>query len=235
MAAQLSVQAIVFDLDDTLYSERDYVRSGYIAVQAALTQLLGAGRQCPDAAEWLWRRFQRGQAAGAFDALSDACSLGLSPAEISALVTAYRGHRPTIRPYGGVAAMLGRLHGCARLGLLSDGFMPAQRLKLDAVRLGRFFDAAVFTEELGESREFWKPSTVAFEAISSRLAAEAHACAYVGDNPAKDFVAPNTLGWRTIQFLRPGQLHAANIAPEGGEPDTIVRNSAELFKTLLAR
>ena len=140
MAAQLSVQAIVFDLDDTLYSERDYVRSGYIAVQAALTQLLGAGRQCPDAAEWLWRRFQRGQAAGAFDALSDACSLGLSPAEISALVTAYRGHRPTIRPYGGVAAMLGRLHGCARLGLLSDGFMPAQRLKLDAVRLGRFFD-----------------------------------------------------------------------------------------------
>jgi putative hydrolase of the HAD superfamily len=29
---------------------------------------------------------------------------------------------------------------------------------------------------------------------------------YVGDNPAKDFLAPNALGWTTIQVLHPANL-----------------------------
>ena len=237
MTAKLSVQAIVFDLDDTLYAERDYVHSGYQAVQEALAQMPRSSPQCPHAAQWLWGRFQQGQAAGAFDALSDEYGLGLSPAEISALVTAYRNHRPTIRPYGGAAAMLGRFHELAPLGLLSDGFMPAQQLKLDALKLGRFFDAVVFTETLGANREFWKPAPQGFEAISKQLGAAGADCAYVSDNPAKDFVAPNALGWRTIQFLRPaqGQLHIHKPAPPAGEPDTVVRSAAELFHAIMAQ
>ena len=54
------------------------------------------------------------------------------------------------------------------------------------------------------------------------------ACAYVADNPEKDFVAPNALGWRTIQYLRPGQIHAHKPPAPGGEPQSRVRSPGDL-------
>jgi len=220
--------AIVFDLDDTLYAERDYVRSGYAAVGRRLKSVLGRRE---DFAGWLWARFLSGQCAGAFDAINAHFHLGLSAEQIHELVTVYREHPPTIQPYGGVPEMLGRLRGRYRVGVLSDGFLPAQRLKLDALALGRFVDAVVFNEELG--REFWKPSPMGFEAVARQLGAEHAACVYVSDNPAKDFVAPNALGWRTIQFRRSGQVHAGNPVAPGGAPQTIVRDDEQLWRALL--
>ncbi len=58
--------------------------------------------------------------------------------------------------------------------------------------------------------------------------------AYISDNPAKDFVAPNRLGWRTIQLLYPGQVHAHLPAPEGGRPQFTVRMPGEVMQILRA-
>ncbi len=222
------IKAVVFDLDDTLYPERQYVRSGYAAAGEHLQKSL-----CRDEAfeEWLWGRFCAGKAEGAFNALSDHFQLHLDSAQIGELVEVYRRHKPKIDPFGGVAELLGQLGGTYRLGLLSDGFMPAQRLKLQALRLERFFEAVVFTEEMG--REFWKPSPAGFEKIAELLGAPHEACAYVADNPAKDFVAANALGWRTIQLLWPGQIHAEKPAPEGGQPQAVVHLPGELQEALL--
>jgi len=224
-------RAVVFDLDDTLFPERMYVRSGYRAVAAAV-----APRPDAPPAEtlehWLWQRFLRGEAAGAFDALSAEFRLDLSQADVAGLVEAYRTHRPGLHPYPGMPALLGKLHGRYRLGLLSDGYLPAQQLKLDAVGLERFFDEVVFTEALG--RDCWKPSPAGFEAARERLDVPHTACAYVADNPAKDFVAGNRLGWRTIRFRRPGQVHAANPPAAGGEPRFVARDPGEIYEALLA-
>ena len=62
----MTLQVVTFDLDDTLYAERDYVRSGYQAVARHLQATLADDR--PFAA-WLWDRFLAGESAGAFDAL----------------------------------------------------------------------------------------------------------------------------------------------------------------------
>jgi FMN phosphatase YigB (HAD superfamily) len=37
----------------------------------------------------------------------------------------------------------------------------------------------------------------------------------VADNPAKDFAAPASLGWRAVRVVRPGGLHA--LAPSGAD------------------
>jgi putative hydrolase of the HAD superfamily len=229
MPSAPNVRAVVFDLDDTLYPEGRYVRSGYRAVAGHLRR--ERGRDEPFE-EWLWDRFLGGEAAGAFDALSRHFDLGLDPAGVEALVGVYRGHAPDIRPWPGVVELLGRLHAEYRLGLLSDGYLPAQRLKLEALGIGRFFDAAVFTEEMG--RECWKPSPAGYERAAELLGAAAGELAYVGDNPAKDFLAPNRLGWRTIQLLRPGQVHASNAPPPGGEPAAVVRLPGDLRAALRA-
>jgi len=227
MAAGRDIQAVVFDLDDTLYPERDYVRSGYEAVARRLRERLERNDRFED---WLWARFEAGQVAGAFDALDGAFGLGLGPEGVAELVRCYREHEPKIQPFADVAAALEALGGRVRLGLLSDGYLPAQRRKVTALGLGEAFGAVVFTEELG--RAAWKPSPAGFEAIAGRLGAPHAACAYVADNPAKDFVAPNRLGWTTVQLVRAGQVHADEPTPPGGAAAHVVRNGAELLALL---
>ncbi len=221
-------RAVIFDLDDTLYPERQYVQSGYRAVAA---HLAGPGPRAEEMAAWLWRRFLSGQAGGAFDALNAQFALGLGPAGIKRLVDLYRTHRPSIRPRVGIEELLDRLTaaGC-RLGILSDGYLPAQQLKLDAVGLAGRFEAVVFTEAMG--REFWKPHPAGFRRIADTLAVAPERCTYVGDNPSKDFVAPNRLGWVTMQLVLDGQVHAHKPAPPGGRAAVVVTDLDELGRAL---
>ena len=213
------IQAVIFDLDDTLYCERDYVRSGYSAVAEYLRETLNRPEQFQD---WLWERFLTGESANALDAMNEHFSLGLDGDRISRLVEVYRSHRPAIRPRKGVAALLASLGRKYKLGLLSDGFMPAQRLKLDAIGMEEFLDGVVFTEELG--RHAWKPSPAGFEEIRRLLDVPHAGCAYIGDNLSKDFVAPNQLGWLSIQLLMDDQVHSAKPIPPGGQPQIIVHS-----------
>ncbi|MDP6635055.1 MAG: HAD family hydrolase [Phycisphaerae bacterium] len=216
-------QAIVFDLDDTLYAERDYVLSGYRAICEHLSDDPSHSDRMRD---WLWERFLSGRTAGAFDALNENFSLGLTGPQITELVAVYRDHSPQITPRPGVCELLTRLHVSNLLGIVSDGFLPAQELKLDALGLAEHFDAVVFTEAMG--REAWKPSPAGFEAICRELQIDAGQCTYVGDNPSKDFAAPNGLGWRTVQLLLDGQVHSHKPAPPGGEAQLIANSLEEL-------
>jgi len=222
-------RAVVFDLDDTLFPERSYVRSGYHAVGEHLRASLSADEAYEN---WLWERFEAGERANAFGALSEQFNLHLNDADIANLVRVYRSHRPTIQPYDGVSDFLRALRGQYRLGLLSDGFLPAQRHKLDALGIADLFDVVLFTEDMG--RDCWKPSPAGFEAVHRKLAMPNEGCTYVADNPAKDFVAPNQLDWRTIQLLWRGQIHASNAAPEGGRPQVVAAGLGELADALNA-
>jgi putative hydrolase of the HAD superfamily len=50
----------------------------------------------------------------------------------------------------------------------------------------------------------------------------------IGDNAAKDFVAPNAMGWTTVQVVRAAAIHdSAKVAPDGAARH-IVGSLAEL-------
>ncbi len=222
------VRAVVFDLDDTLFLERNYVRSGFAAVGEHLR--LKTRRQ-DDFERWMWRRFLAGRSAGMFDSLASRFDLGLTGGEIRRLVRVYRRHRPDIRPPRGIEAVLASLRRRRlKLGLLSDGFLPAQRLKLEALGLEKYFHKVIFTERMGRSA--WKPSPVGFESIRRAMGVPHAGCVYVADNPAKDFLAPNGLGWLTIQWRRSGQVHADKPAPRGGKPQRVIRSGPQLLRLL---
>jgi putative hydrolase of the HAD superfamily len=162
--------------------------------------------------------------------MSEHFDLRLTPEQVAGLVAEYRQHRPRIEPHPDMLALLAEQQGKRLLGVLSDGYLPAQRLKLQALGIAPLLNAVVITEELG--REFWKPSTRGYQEISRQLGVEHRHCCYVADNPAKDFVAPNKLGWLSVQFIRPMQIHAANAAPPGGRPQHIVHATDELVELL---
>lgn len=230
MTESQDLQAVVFDLDDTLYPEREYVRSGYAAVAAYLRET----RHHSGAFEgWLWDRFIRGRAKGAFDALNEHFSLHLEKADILELVRVYREHRPQIAPFADIPPLLEAMKKRVKLGLISDGFLPAQQWKLDVLGLEPCFDAVIFTESLG--RKYWKPCPVAFENMVQRLGVPHSACVYVADNLTKDFVAPNQLGWKTVHFLRPNQVHANEATAQGGQPQYTIKSTEELSSLLFGR
>jgi len=192
-------QAIVFDLDDTLYPERDYVLSGFRAVAGWAEQNLGI----PSARglEELTEMFEQGVRRETFNLWL--ARNGVSPARrVPELVRVYREHEPELSPFAEVREVIERLRRRYRLGLVSDGYLGVQRRKWKALGLEDHFDEAVFSDEFG--RENWKPSTRPFEAVLGRLGVEAQKAVYVADNPAKDFYGARRVGMFTARVRRPG-------------------------------
>jgi len=196
--------AVVFDLDDTLYDEIDYCRSGFWAVSRFLARLSTV--PCSeDALACLWRHFTAGNRTATFNAALDELGVAYDNHLIAQLVELYRNHRPTLALPLDSRETLAALKGVYRLALLTDGYLPAQRLKVLALGIEPCFEAIVYTEELG--RACWKPSPVGFEKLAEQLHVLPEQMAYVGDNETKDFIAPNELGMLTIQVQRPARLH----------------------------
>jgi len=198
------ITAVIFDLDDTLYDEIDYVKSGLAAVAAHLAGRLG-GPSPEDIYLALWAQFKAGNREKTFNAALESLGATYDEQLIRELVQHYRTHSPDIVLPAESRQVLDELGKKYTLALLSDGFLPAQKLKVRALAIERYFQTILYTEELG--REFWKPSPAGFERILTTLNTTPQQAVYVADNQLKDFIAPNQLGMATIQLIRPNRIH----------------------------
>ncbi len=212
-----SIAAVVFDLDDTLYPEREYAFSGFEAVAEAFTDRLG---HPADSAAAMRRLFDSEHRPRVFDSLLAELGSEKNRELIERMIDVYRTHRPTIRLFPDADVVLNELRGAFRLALLSDGRTSTQWAKIDALGLRDRFDAILITSELGPG--FAKPSPRPFDCISTRLQVAGSRSVYVADNPAKDFLAPNALGWTTVQVRRADGLYRDQTPPPGGEPHQVI-------------
>jgi len=190
---------VVFDIDDTLYLERDYVRSGFTAVERAAAGLP------PDFASLAWELFESGRRGDIFDAALE--HHADATARIPELVEIYRSHLPTIRPLPDAATALDVVRRDTAIAVVTDGPATSQRAKAAALGLSWLGPQLVLTADLGPS--FGKPHPRAFELIEERTGVGGNRAVYVADNPAKDFGGPRSLGWSTVRIRRPGSLHEA--------------------------
>lgn len=181
---------IVFDLDDTLYPERDFAISGFRAVGIWL------GRD--DFADRCRTLFDDGCRGDIFDRALAGSGLSV---RMEALVEVYRDHDPRIRLCPDASRYL-RGHA-DRFGLITDGPERMQRNKIAALGLAAFCDQIIPTGQWPQG--FSKPHPRAFQMIAGR--AGRRRCVYVADNAAKDFVTPNLMGWTTVQIIRPDRVH----------------------------
>ena len=224
-----AIRAVIFDLDDTLYPERQYAFSGFAAVAAAFRAQLGDPIETIDAMRHFFDSKLRSRL---FDALLAERGIARDQSLIQRMIEAYRTHLPEIGLYPDADAALARLRGKHKLGLLTDGPSVSQWAKIDALKLRGRFDEIIVTSELGPNCA--KPQTDAFQLISHRLGIEAPGCAYVGDNSAKDFIAPNALGWVTVQVTRPDGIYFGSVAPIAGAPHFTVDTLDDLDGILSA-
>lgn len=184
------LEAVIFDLDDTLYSEKEYVKSGYHKIAAVLPEV-------EDAAEKLWCLFEEKQPA--IDELLKRENIHSEEIKQKCL-HAYRYQIPEIHLYEGVREMLAEFREKGlKLGIITDGRPEGQRAKIQELGLNTMVDYIIVTDELG-GVECRKPNSVSFELMKEKLDIEFNRMCYVGDNTKKDFVAPEKLGMRSIWF-----------------------------------
>lgn len=220
------IRGLVFDLDDTLFDECEYVQSGFSHV----ARLLGESEAEASAIEaWLTATFESGVRGDTFERLLREFPAFADRTTIDALVQGYRAHPPRISLASGMDTLLDALQRRGtRLGLLTDGPVESQTAKVAALSLDRWFEPIVITGRLGPG--FAKPALAGFESIARRWAFAPSELAYVGDNPEKDFVGPRRLGWRTIRLLRPGQLRfAQRPASDAHRPDVDIHDLSDLL------
>jgi putative hydrolase of the HAD superfamily len=202
------LRAVVFDLDDTLYAEEDYVLSGFrLVADWGEAHLDIPARQGYLELETLFRAGVRGDT---FDRWLAGHGVDSDGAR-GELVRIYREHEPRIQPFVEAPALLERLGRRYQLALLSDGHAAAQNAKLDALGLRNAFAAVLLTDELG--RDAWKPSPRGFEVLLERLGVAPGDAAYVSDNPAKDFVAAREAGLHSVRVRQADGIYAA-LEPE---------------------
>ncbi len=199
----------VFDLDDTLFKERDFVtssfrviaceadRRGIISYEKALA-ILCAGRDGGMAFSSL-----------AEEVAARAPGCGLTE---EWMVNTYRTHTPDIKLDDATESVLAALRERGEtLGLITDGRSNTQRAKIKALRLERFIEPRniLVSGETGFDKTHREP----FDMIMMRNPAERR-YVYVGDNSAKDFIWPNKLGWLTVQL---DDADGVNIHPQSSD------------------
>lgn len=201
---------IAFDLDDTLYKEQDYVRSGLRAVAREAAGISGLPVE-----ELAAMMLAAPNGHDAFEALESRLK-GHSGEElfpIWRMVATYRNHKPELQPDPAVNEILSRLKQRGyTLSLITDGNPVRQHAKISALGLARFFDR----DNIIVSADTGADKTTPLPFVQAENLAPGSRRIYVGDNPAKDFHWPNLRGWHSV-MLRDGL--GLNIYPQ--RPDLV--------------
>jgi putative hydrolase of the HAD superfamily len=182
---------IVFDLDDTLYKEIDFYKSGVTHVYRTFCKLtLGSDSVQLDLSyNWL-------------DEIST-----LVGVDKRIVLDEYRYHMPNIKLSTSNLFILKDLKKSMPISLITDGRSRTQRNKIKVLELDYYFKHIVISDEIGSE----KPNLNNFLKIIENDTSNKYF--YVGDNPSKDFLGPNKLGWTSICLLDNGQ----NIHPQNFE------------------
>lgn len=192
------LQAIIFDLDDTLYDEKQFVRGGFDAVSHHVSIKYDVNQDIVH--QLLFETLYEHGRGHTFDIALK--KLGIyEKKDISRLVEIYRNHTPNLKLYPEATIVLSHLKkNDYKLGLITDGNVEVQKNKVKALRVEDFFDCMIFSDEYGIEKQ--KPNPFPYLKAIEKLKVKNTKSVYVGDNPHKDFITPNKLGLVTIRILK---------------------------------
>ncbi|MGB3774256.1 MAG: HAD family hydrolase [Leeuwenhoekiella sp.] len=178
---------IVFDLDDTLYKEINYLRSAYKEIAKYI-----------DESKWqslfseMFALYREGK--NVFDHLLTYYNVNKED-----LLHMYRNHIPEIFLEKQTVALLDQIAASgAKLTVLTDGRSTTQRAKIKKLGLEKWMNVFFISEEIGSE----KPNEKNFKAVENHFNLQNYF--YIADNLKKDFVTPNKLGWVTIALIDDG-------------------------------
>lgn len=217
---------LVFDLDDTLFDELSYVRSGFRVVADFIESKHGIpGSQVFSMFDI---QLQKGRS-NIFDVVFRSLDM-FSKSLVRKCVSLYRMHQPQIELYPEARVCLARFREYP-LYIVTDGNKTAQKNKLMALGLYNTLPIrrSYLTWQYGLKHA--KPSPYCFFKIAEREKVHPEKIAYIGDNPLKDFVGLKPIGFKTVRVCT-GQHRNVKKA-EQYEAEFAIQNLNELNNTFL--
>lgn len=189
---------IVFDLDDTLFLEKDFVFSGFRAVASWLEEnkMLGYSKFYNACVSL----YDEGKRSNIFNHVLNEHNFSYGASFISELVNIYRSHFPEVSLFPEAKMILQKLHGEYNLAIITDGYLNTQVNKVKALGVEKYFDFVVYSDLGG--RDAWKPSPWSYLQVMNHYGCVGKECVYIGDNIAKDFITAKKLNWKTIYVKR---------------------------------
>lgn len=190
-----ATKGIVFDLDDTLYSQRSFKLSGFraIAEWLAKTFSLDANR-CYQGLEQVMLETSPSYPY-IFDLFIERNKL--PPDCLAIMVRIFVEHLPRISCYPSARLLLSKLRRKYNVGILTDGRLTVQQKKVQALNIGSDVDMVLYSDAMGLE----KPSSELYHWYEKRFSTAGEHFVYIGDNPHKDFIGAKQRGWRTVRVL----------------------------------
>jgi putative hydrolase of the HAD superfamily len=185
----------IFDLDDTLYDERQYVESGLRAVARFVENAWKVDKE--SGFNELLALLEKNGRGRVFNDFLANHGIAVNKQNVRACLSAYRLHQPTLTMPNNHLSVLESLP--KPLYLVTDGNKVVQGKKVDALNIAHYFKRVFVTHRFGIKHA--KPSIYCFEKIKQAEQCKWHEMVYIGDNPAKDFVNLNKLGMLTVRVL----------------------------------
>lgn len=210
---------LIFDLDDTLYPEIEYVRSGFLAVANELNHLFNW--PVTDSFNFMLKTLDEKGRGSVFNDLLHYHGK-LSKKNVKLCINKYRHHKPNIFLSKNVKSVIKYFPG--NKYVVTDGHKIAQGNKVEALGISSFFKHVFITHRYGIKNS--KPSIHCFDLIRKREKCEWSDMCYIGDNPNKDFVNLKPLGVHTIR-LKTGIYDSIYIAKHL-EADSVISNLSEI-------
>lgn len=186
---------VLLDLDDTLYEELTYVKSGFRVVATMLEDEYSIPFEHSYQKMCSYLPNNRGRI---FDEVLHSFGC-FSPTVVNECISLYRNHRPTLELFEDVIHFFLRFPKMKKY-IVTDGNPAVQRAKIQALQLKKYNIYYYLTHIWGV--EYEKPHPLAFQCICEKEHIEPSQAVYIGDNQTKDFVGITPLGFKTVQILR---------------------------------
>lgn len=190
------MNAILFDLDNTLYDAKQYFLGAFKIISEFLSKKYATSqKKVYRSLVNLWKEKTSMYPRLFNDLLS---SLDIDKKEVWNLVKLFNSYSGRIEPYPDAVTTLNALRKKRyRLGLVTDGNPERQERKIKLLNIQRFFEVIVYTKDIEP-----KPSPVPYLKALKKLEAEPSNAFYVADNPLIDFEGAKKVGMTTIRILQ---------------------------------
>jgi putative hydrolase of the HAD superfamily len=216
-------KVVIFDLDDTLFNEIDFLISAYNEISQFLSNVQGVDRSKNEIFDYMHSLYLRKK--NPFEQVIS--FLKIKNIKISDLLEIYRNHLPNISLNDDVKEVLDYLKDHKFIiGIITDGRSIQQRNKIKALSLDYYISGLIISEEFGSE----KPNINNYIFFQDKYPNSKYT--YIGDNINKDFVAPNKLNWETICLLDNGKnIHSQKLCvPDSYLPNTYIKNIKEIIQ-----
>lgn len=187
----LSLRAVLFDLDDTLYSLAEFRRSGFRAVATEVERAWGVPR-----AEALAVLVEAMTSAPGRELQALATWAGRDAGIVPALVDTIRRHVPELHLPEVSRSVLRRMRASWRIAIVTNGRPDIQARKIRALGLEPMVDTVIYAAEHGSG--VGKPEAAPFLAACRALGVPSTVAVFVGDDAVCDIDGAHAAGLRTI-------------------------------------